>query len=187
MIISDEVINDIRNSASITEVIGHYIPLIKKGKGYTALCPFHDDHDPSLSISEDKQIYKCFVCNNGGNVFTFVMNFKKCSFIEAVVEVAKIIGKPLDIEIEKKPKAVSKYQRYYDLLEDTVKFSNYMLSTFAGEEANRYLESRGISKEIIEKFMIGYNPPKDALSQYLKSKGYKDNEMETVNVARVTI
>ena len=186
MIISDEVINDIRNSASITEVIGHYIPLIKKGKGYTALCPFHDDHDPSLSISEDKQIYKCFVCNNGGNVFTFVMNFKKCSFIEAVVEVAKIIGKPLDIEIEKKPKAVSKYQRYYDLLEDTVKFSNYMLSTFAGEEANRYLESRGISKEIIEKFMIGYNPPKDALSQYLKSKGYKDNEMETVNVARVT-
>ena len=112
MIISDEVINDIRNSASITEVIGHYIPLIKKGNGYTALCPFHDDHDPSLSISEDKQIYKCFVCNNGGNVFTFVMNFKKCSFIEAVVEVAKIIGKPLDIEIEKKPKAVSKYQRY---------------------------------------------------------------------------
>ena len=61
MIISDEVINDIRNSASITEVIGHYIPLIKKGKGYTALCPFRDDHDPSLSISEDKQIYKCSV------------------------------------------------------------------------------------------------------------------------------
>ena len=95
MRLTDEVINDIRNSANIVDVIGHYIPLIKKGKGYTALCPFHDDHDPSLSISEDKQIYKCFVCGNGGNAFTFVSNFKKVSFPEAVKEVSEIIGKPI--------------------------------------------------------------------------------------------
>ena len=67
MKLTQEVIDDIRSSADIAQVIGHYIPLVKKGKGYTALCPFHDDHDPSLSISEDKQIYKCFVCGNGGS------------------------------------------------------------------------------------------------------------------------
>ena len=72
MRISEETINDIRNSANIVDVIGHYIPLIKKGRSYVAVCPFHDDHDPSLSISEDKQIYKCFVCGNGGNCYTFV-------------------------------------------------------------------------------------------------------------------
>ena len=83
MRLNDEVINDIRNSADIVDVIGHYIPLTKKGKSYTALCPFHDDHDPSLSISQDKQIYKCFVCNNGGNVFSFVSNFKKIPFPQA--------------------------------------------------------------------------------------------------------
>ena len=83
MKLTEEVINDIRNSADIVDVIGHYIPLVKKGKGYTALCPFHDDHDPSLSISQDKQIYKCFVCGNGGNVFSFVSNFKKIPFPQA--------------------------------------------------------------------------------------------------------
>ena len=87
MRLTQEVIDDIRNSASISEVIGHYIPLTKKGKGYVANCPFHDDHDPSLKISEDKQIYRCFACGNGGNVFTFVMNYKKVPFKEAVKEV----------------------------------------------------------------------------------------------------
>ena len=98
MALSKEIIDDIRNSANIVDIIGHYIPLSKKGKSYVAVCPFHDDHDPSLSISQDKQIYKCFVCGTGGNCFTFVQNYKKCSFIEAVAEVADIIGKPLNIE-----------------------------------------------------------------------------------------
>lgn len=186
MKLTDEVINDIRNSASITEVIGHYIPLIKKGRGYTAVCPFHDDHDPSLSISEDKQIYKCFVCNNGGNVFSFVMNYKKIGFVEAVAEVSKVIGKPLDIDVENKPKAPSKYQRYYDVMDETVKFSNYILSTYAGDLAMNYLNQRGLSKEIIDYFGIGYNPVGDALYKYLKSKNIKDDDMIKTNVCRMT-
>lgn len=84
MRIDENLIQEIRNSADIVEVIGNYIPLIRKGKAVTAVCPFHDDHSPSLSISSDKQIYKCFVCNNGGNVFTFVKNFESISFQEAV-------------------------------------------------------------------------------------------------------
>ena len=78
---------------------------------------------PSLSISEDKQIYKCFVCGNGGNVFNFVMNFKKVSFPESVKEVADIIDKPIDIDIYKAPKKIDKNQKYYDLLEYIRKFS----------------------------------------------------------------
>lgn len=184
MKLSDEVINDIRDSANIVDIIGHYIPLIKKGKGYTAVCPFHDDHDPSLSISEDKQIYKCFVCGSGGNVFSFVMNYKKCSFIEAVIEVAKLIGKPLDIEYQSKPKIESKYQKYYDILNETVNFTNYILSTYAGEVALSYLNDRGLEKDIIDYFNIGYNPSKNVLYEFLKSKNFKDEDLDKVNVCR---
>ena len=186
MKLTDEIINDIRDSASITEVIGHYIPLIKKGRGYTAVCPFHDDHDPSLSISEEKQIFKCFVCGTGGNVFTFVQKFKNCSFPEAVVEVAKIIGKPIDIEISHAPKRVSKYQRLYDVLDESIKFSNYVLNTQAGDKANQYLLDRGLSREVIDYFNIGFNPSGDVLYRYLNEKGYSDEEMVKANICRMT-
>ena len=82
--LSEEKINKIRQSVDIVEVIGNYLPLHKKGKGYWVLCPFHDDKDPSLSISSELQIYRCFVCNHSGNVFGFLMDYLKISFIEAV-------------------------------------------------------------------------------------------------------
>lgn len=187
MRLTEDIINDIRNSASITEVIGHYIPLIKKGKGYTAVCPFHDDHDPSLSISEDKQIYKCFVCGNGGNAFNFVMNFKKVSFPESVVEVADIVGKPLDIEVSRAPKKVDKNQKYYDLLNSFVDETNYLLTaTKAGEMAKKYLENRGINKDIINKFNIGYNPNDDFLYKYLHESKFNDEDILTTGIGRMT-
>ena len=176
MRISEDVINDIRNSASITEVIGHYIPLVKKGKGFSALCPFHDDHDPSLSISEDKQIYKCFVCGNGGNVFTFVQNYKKISFPESVVEVSKIIGKPIEIELA--PKKVSKFQPYYDVLSSMISYTSYLLSgSKLGEKAMDYLKNRGIEKDAIDYFNIGYNPDKNVIYKYLNSQKFSDEDI----------
>ena len=156
MKLTEQLIDEIRKEASITEVIGKYLPLTKKGKGYTALCPFHDDHDPSLSISEDKQIYKCFVCGNGGNVFTFVMNYKHLSFPEAVAEVANIIGRP--IELDEKPKHVSPYQRFYDVMNEASEVTHYFLQAKGSAEAREYLEKRGISEEISSRFQIGYNP-----------------------------
>ena len=184
MKISEDVINDIRNSASIVEVIGHYIPLVKKGKGYTALCPFHDDHDPSLSISEDKQIYKCFVCGNGGNVFSFVQNFKKISFPESVVEVSKIIGKPIEVEFE--PKKVDKNQKYYDLLNSMIAYSSYLLTgSKLGEEAMKYLENRGLEKEVIDYFNIGLNPGDNRIYKYLHDQKFKDEDMISTNIARM--
>jgi len=186
MRLSEEMINEVRNSASITEVIGHYIPLVKKGKGYSAICPFHDDHDPSLSISEDKQIYKCFVCGNGGNVFTFVQNFKKISFPESVVEVSKVIGKPIDIEIDK-PKTISKYQKEYDILDAMISEASYLLTgTQGGKEAKDYLINRGLDESVINNFQIGYNPKDNVIYKYLKNKGFEDEDIIKLNIARMS-
>ncbi|MBQ6334750.1 MAG: DNA primase [Erysipelotrichaceae bacterium] len=184
MRLTEEVINDIRNSADIAMVIGHYIPLIKKGKGYSALCPFHDDHDPSLSISQDKQIYKCFVCGNGGNVFSFVSNYKKISFPEAVAEVAALIGKP--IEIDQPVKKVSRFQPYYDLLGTMISYCNYLLSASKlGEEAMTYLNDRGMEKEVIEYFNVGLDPEGNKIYEYLKNHNFKDEDMIKAGVCRM--
>lgn len=184
MRISEDVINDIRNSANIVDIIGHYIPLTKKGKGFTALCPFHDDHDPSLAISEDKQIYKCFVCGSGGNVFTFVQNYKKISFPESVVEVSKIIGKPINIDMA--PKKVSKYQAYYDLLSSFITYSQYLLcGSKLGEQAMKYLENRGIKKQELEYFDIGFNPENNLMYKYLHNQKFSDEDMIKCGVGRM--
>ena len=98
--LSEQEIALVRSRASIVDVISHYISLSKKGRNYVALCPFHDDHNPSMSISEDKQIYKCFVCGAGGNVFTFVSNYEKISFLEAVYKVAEYTGITLSAPLE---------------------------------------------------------------------------------------
>lgn len=184
MKLTQEVIEDIRKSADIVDVIGHYIPLIKKGKGFTAVCPFHDDHDPSLSISDDKQIYKCFVCGNGGNVFTFVSNFKKISFPESVQEVSRIIGKP--IEIDNVVKKVSKFQPYYDVLNSMITYSNYLLTASKlGEQAIQYLTNRGIDKDIIEYFNIGFNPLNNKIYEYLKNHNFKDEDIIKAGACRM--
>ena len=184
MKISEDVINDIRNSANIVDVIGHYIPLVKKGKSFSALCPFHDDHDPSLSISEDKQIYKCFVCGNGGNVFTFVQNYKKISFPESVVEVSKIIGKP--IEYEAAPKEVSKFQPYYDVLNSMVAYTNYLLSgSKLGEAAMKYLKNRGLDEDVIKNFNIGFNPSNNVIYKYLNSQKHSDENIIKAGACRM--
>ena len=95
--VSNEEINEIRASADIVSIIGSYIPLTQKGKNYVGVCPFHDDHSPSMSVSPDKQIYKCFACGASGNVFTFVSEYENVSFIEAVRIVASKCGKELSV------------------------------------------------------------------------------------------
>ena len=98
--IPEEVINDIRNKAAIEDVIGHYIEVIKKGNGYVAMCPFHDDHNPSLSISRDKKIFKCFVCGTAGDVFSFVQKYENTDYVTAIRKVADLIGYKYDFGTE---------------------------------------------------------------------------------------
>ena len=183
MNIDNKVIEDIRNSASISQVISQYIPITKRGRNYVAVCPFHDDHNPSMSISEDKQIYKCFACGSGGNVFTFVKDYTKCSYIEAVVKVAEIIGKPIQIDY-KRPKKVSRYQPYYDLMADSISFACYALDSKEGTTFKQYLLDRGLDKDIISYFDIGYMPKGDFLIKYLREKGHSDEDIERVGLGR---
>ncbi|MDO4701388.1 MAG: DNA primase [Erysipelotrichaceae bacterium] len=185
MRIDENLIQEIRNSADIVEVIGNYIPLIRKGKAVTAVCPFHDDHSPSLSISSDKQIYKCFVCNNGGNVFTFVKNFESISFQEAVVKVAKIIGKDITFEYSSKEVKDLPFQARYDALEEMIKFTQFNLNTVDGKVASEYLKKRKLDDSIIDAFQIGYNGLNNQVYHYLKAKGYPDDVLVESDIVRI--
>ena len=125
MALSQDKIIEIRRKSDIVEVIGEYIPLEQKGKNYFALCPFHDDHNPSMSVSRDKQIYKCFVCGASGNVFTFLMDYENISFLESVKIVANKVNIPLDID-EYKPKTSSKNKEMYEIYDISNKYYHFV-------------------------------------------------------------
>ena len=186
--LSEEKINEIRNQADIVQVIGNYLPLTRKGKNYVATCPFHDDHSPSMSISPDKQIYKCFVCGAGGNVFTFVKDYEKISFIEAVIKVAELINYELD-ESEKRAGGVEadpQVAAIHKVLSAGINYMNYTLFTPVASMAKEILSRRGLSDELIRRFDIGYNPRNDALTHYLLQKKFNEADLVAANVSRVS-
>ena len=183
--ISEAEISELRSKADIVDVIGHYLQVHKKGKSYVALCPFHEDHSPSMSISPDKQIYKCFVCGAGGNVFTFVQNYEKVSFPEAVAKVADLVGFQLSSNPaeDTRPKDPHR-ESLYSVLNETIRYTMYQMNTETASKEKDYLDQRGLSEEIRHKFEIGYNPNGDVLYQFLKAKGYADSDMTACNVIR---
>jgi len=183
--LSDQEITDIRAKADIGEVISQYLPLTRRGRSLWAVCPFHDDHDPSLSISADKQIYKCFVCGAGGNVFTFVQNIEKISFIEAVVKIAKSVG--INIEDALTPAVAVDPRRLAltQVLKESINYFKYQLNASDGLMIKDYLSKRGISDSLIDKFEVGYNPGDDQCSKFLIAKGYPHNDIVAANVSRV--
>ena len=185
--ISEETINDIRRHADLVDVISHYIPIQRKGRAVKAVCPFHDDHDPSLSIAEDKQIYKCFVCGNGGNVFTFVQNYEKIGFIESVYKVAELTNYPLELPKESfVPKVDSRKASLFKVMNEAIAFMKFQLSSISAKQYADYLKQRGMSKELIERFDIGFNGPNDQLRTFLKAKGYEDSLMLASNLIQLT-
>ena len=128
--ISEEEINAIRERADIADVIGHYLQVQRQGKIYKAVCPFHDDHSPSLNINPELKLYKCFVCGAGGNVFTFVQRYENVSFPVAVGRVASLAGIPLSVqpEAEQKPRDPHR-ENLYKVLNETIRFTMYQLDT----------------------------------------------------------
>jgi len=180
-IISDDKINDIRNSADIVNIISDYIPLKMQGKNYFGVCPFHDDHSPSMSVSKDKQLFKCFVCNKGGNVFTFVKDYENISYIEAVKKVADKVGIPLDYIPEKKVE--SKYKLEYEIMDFTTKIFQNNLNSKEGIKAKEYLEKRNITDEVIKDFKIGYSLNDTTyLYNVLTKKEYDVNKLEDLGL-----
>ena len=184
--LSEDKINEIRSHSDIVEVISKYIPLSKKGKSFVGNCPFHDDHDPSMSVSQEKQIFKCFACGAGGNVFNFVSRYENISFIESVVEVAKISNLDIgDVELTVHP-INTHLAPYYKLNQAFIEYTHYMLLAGGYSNILEYLHRRGIHDDLIKKFEIGYNPKEDALYHYLKAKKFKDEEMIEANLVRLT-
>ena len=147
-LISENKINEIRNSADIVNIISDYIPLKMQGKNYFGLCPFHDEHTPSMSVSKEKQLFKCFVCNKGGNVFTFVSEYEGISFLEAVKKVADKVGIPLDY-VAKEKHNNSKYQLDYEIMDFATKIFQNNLNSKEGISAKEYLAKRNINDTII--------------------------------------
>ena len=181
--ISNEEITEIRKKADIVEVIGSYINLAPQGKNYFGICPFHNDHSPSLSVSREKQIYKCFTCLASGNVFTFVQNYENISFIEAVKKVADKINYKLDI----KDKIINKNSKYYELMDLSNKIFVNNLNSNLGLKAKEYLiNERHLSEEVIKEFNIGLALNDNNLNKLLSSKGYSDKDIIEMSLANKT-
>ena len=167
--ISESKINEIRESADIVDIIKNYIPLELKGKNYFGVCPFHQDHSPSMSVSKEKQMYKCFSCGAAGNVFTFVSNYENIPFIEAVVKVAGILGISVGDYTTTQPK--EKYEREYNAMDLALKFYQNTLRTKDGGAAREYLLKRELNEEMQKVFDIGLSTTSDKLYPFLKQKG----------------
>jgi DNA primase len=179
-IIPSEDINNIRNNANIVDIISSYINLEPHGKNYFGVCPFHDDHNPSLSVSPEKQIYTCFVCGESGNVFTFVEKYENVEFPEAVKIVADKIGYNLKYDT----KSERPNKRAYELLNLANKYFINNLSSSPGKEAKDYLiKKRLLSEDIINEFGIGLALPDNKLNKLLLSKGYNEKEIVDFSLA----
>lgn len=173
-----DVILDIKSKVNIVDVISEYLPVEQKGKNYFAICPFHDDHNPSMSISPEKQIYTCFVCGASGNVFNFVANYEKVSFVSAVKKVAQKAGINLNINVKDdyKPKD-TKYDKYYKMFDITNKYYQNNIKSVYGKKAIEYLHNRKIYDDVINEFEIGLSMNDNNVSKLLEKKGYDVNEL----------
>lgn len=181
--ISYDDILGIQRKVNIVDVIAQYLPIEQKGKNYFAICPFHDDHNPSMSISPEKQIYTCFVCGASGNVFNFVMNYEKISFIQAVKKVADASGITLNISNDfTKKNEESKYQKEYKMFDIINKYYQNNIKTVYGKSAIKYLNKRNITDEIIKEFGIGLSLNDNVAGKLLKSKGYSDEELTEIGI-----
>lgn len=175
MKVDNVTLNEIRNSIDIIDVISSYLPLSSKGKNYFGVCPFHDDHSPSMSVSPSKQIYTCFSCGATGNVFKFIQDYENITFMEAVKKCADMAGIIVDIgQVNKK----NKHQDLYDIYELSFKFYQNNINTELGKSARKYLHDRQLDDKTIKEFGIGLSlNERDLLTNLLKSKKYDDKTL----------
>lgn len=174
---SDDVIEEVRTKNDIVDVVSQYVKLTRKGSSYFGLCPFHNEKTPSFSVTPAKQMYYCFGCGAGGNVFNFVMEYENYTFGEALSHLAQRAGVELP-KIEYSREAKEKAERKALLLEINKKAAQYFyyqLRREGGKAAYQYLTGRGLSEETIKKFGLGYSDKySDDLYKYMKAKGYSD-------------
>ena len=188
MYYSDELVEDIRSKNDIVDVIGNYVRLKKQGSSYFGLCPFHNEKSPSFSVTPSKQMYYCFGCGAGGNVFTFIMEYENYSFQEAIKFLADRAGVSLP-EIEYTPEMKKKETRRARILElnkEAAKYYYYMLREEQGKIAMDYLVGRKLTEETMQHFGLGFsNQYSGDLVKYLRSKGYEDELIRAAGLVNV--
>ena len=180
--IKEEEINAIRDQADIVDIISNYLSLKPKGRNYVAVCPFHDDHSPSLVVSKERQMFNCFTCRTGGNVFTFVMKYENVGFIEAIKIVADKIG--YNLNIGNLSDFTSQNKEDYEIMDFAQKYYLNNIFTKDGIAARKYLEKRGIDEAIIKEFNIGVAlDSKDTLYKLLTNKKYSLDKLVNLGLA----
>ena len=168
---NNDLANEIRRKTDIVDIIGERIPLGARGKNFFGVCPFHDDSNPSMCVSREKQIYTCFSCHATGNVFTFLMNYEHIDFKETLRYLGEKVGVNVSgIQIKQKS---NKFDKLYEAYKFSVKYFQNNLSSSFGKMARSYLASRGITDEIIKEFEIGLSlESRDDLTKLLIKKEY---------------
>ena len=171
----DTFIDQVRNGISIVNLVGGYVRLQKKGKDYGALCPFHTEKTPSFMVSEAKQIFKCFGCGAGGDVFKFIMLMENLTFPESIHQLAESQGIPLPQSTKRSEAESVRRQRLLKILEIATHFFSRRLE--GKKDALAYLKDRQITQETIQQFSIGYAPAGQHLLQELTSQGFDVEEV----------
>ena len=184
----EELIEEIREKNDIVDVISSYVSLKKKGNSYFGLCPFHGEKTPSFHVSPDRQMYYCFGCGQGGNVYTFLMEYNRMTFTEALKE----LGKRAGVEVPERSMSPEEQKEADDrdvllaMNKDAAVYFHYLLKSKRGANAMAYLKERGLSDEMIRHFGLGYaDIYRDDLYQYLKGKGYTDLQMKESSLVTI--
>jgi len=184
MRIPEDKIEEIRIAVDIVDYINQFVPLRKVGKNYVGLCPFHTEKTPSFTVSPDKQLYHCFGCGAGGNVFNFVMQYEKVSFFEAVKKIAEYVGVELPKPERKERWVETEFEELYEANQFAKEFFiRNLMKTTEGKKAIEYLYKRGINDATIRNFELGYSPEQwDALVQYAIKQNFSLESLEKAGV-----
>lgn len=174
---NNDLASEVRRKVDIVDIIGERIPLTARGKNFFGVCPFHDDSNPSMSVSREKQIYTCFSCHATGNVFTFLMDYEHIDFKEALHYLGEKVG--VDVSNISLKKKSSKNDKLYGAYDFSVKYFQNNLSSSVGREAKKYLATRKIDDDVIKEFQIGLSlSTYDDLTKLLVKKNY---DLATLN------
>ncbi|MCD4702623.1 MAG: DNA primase [Candidatus Aegiribacteria sp.] len=176
---SNESVERVRTSSDIVTVIGRYVSLKRSGRSIKGLCPFHREKTPSFFVSPERQMYHCFGCGAGGDVFSFLMNYLSFSFTEAVEELASEAG----IMLERTGRDTTRTDVFREILAQAQSYYRKQLTGKVSAAALKYLEGRKLSESVIEKLGIGWAPDEGSLSSHLREKGYSESQLIESGVA----